>query len=165
MHNSHSTSTEIANRYSTVIFDLGDVLFTWSPSDPKSPLPAKTMREILRSVHWFEYEKGNLAEERAYYLVAQEFNLSAADVKKAFQAARDSLQSNPQLLELIRELREAGIAIYAMSNISAPDWDVLSTKATPEEWALFDHTFTSQVPFSNSGRRGTDTKFSQCGCP
>jgi len=107
------------------------------------------MSEILRSAHWFEYEKGNITEERAYSLVAQEFNLSAADVKQAFQAARDSLKSNPQLLGLIRELRKAGIAIYAMSNISAPDWDVLSMKATPEEWALFDHIFTSQVQFSN----------------
>jgi len=164
MHNPHNASTKIANRYSTVIFDLGDVLFTWSPSTPKSPLPAKTLREILRSVHWFEYEKGNLTEERAYSLVAQEFNLSAEDVKQAFQAARDSLQSNPQLLQLIRELREGGIAIYAMSNISAPDWDVLSTKASPEEWALFDHAFTSQVQPSNSGRRVANTNYSQCVC-
>ena len=164
MHTPRSTSTKIANRYSTVIFDLGDVLFTWSFSTPESLFPAKTMREILRSVHWFEYEKGNLTEERAYSLVAQEFNLSAADVKQAIQAARDSLQSNPQLLELIRELREAGIAIYAMSNISAPDWEVLSTKATPEEWALFDHTFTSQVQFLNSGRRVTNTTYLQCVC-
>jgi len=165
MYNTRITSTKIAHRYSTVIFDLGDVLFTWSPSTPNSPLPANKVREILRSVHWFEYEKGNLTEERAYSLVAQELDLPAADVKQAFQAARDSLQSNPQLLDLIRELRKAGIAIYAMSNISAPDWDVLSTKATPEEWALFDHTFTSQVKFSGSGRRVTNTKHSQCVCP
>jgi hypothetical protein len=44
------------------------------------------------------------------------------------------------MLEVIRELREAGLAIFAMSNISAPDWEVLTTKATVEEWALFDHT-------------------------
>jgi hypothetical protein len=47
------------------------------------------------------------------------------------------------LFELIRELREAGLSIYAMSNISAPDWKMLITKATAEQWALFDDTFTS----------------------
>jgi len=130
-------------RYTTAIFDLGDVLFTWSASTPKSPLPPKVLRNILRSFHWFEYEKGNLTEEQAYSMVAQEFSVAAADVKGAFEAARDSLQSNPKLLEVIRGLREAGLNIYAMSNISAPDWAVLSTKATPEDWALFDHTFTS----------------------
>lgn len=131
--------------YTAVIFDLGDVLFTWSPSTPKSPLPANVLRNILRCYHWFEYEKRNLGEQEVYGLVAQEFKVSAADVKAAFEAARDSLQSNPEMLEIIRELKRAGLVIYAMSNISAPDWEVLSTKATPEEWALFNHTFTSHV--------------------
>ena len=129
--------------YTAVIFDLGDVLFTWSPSTPRSPLPVKVLRNILRSFHWFEYEKGNLEEPEVYSLIAQEFNVAPADVENAFQSARDSLQSNSKMLEVIRELREAGLKIYAMSNISAPDWEVLTTKATAEEWALFDHTFTS----------------------
>ncbi|KAF9464282.1 HAD-like domain-containing protein [Collybia nuda] len=129
--------------YTAVIFDLGDVLFTWSPSTPKSPLPAKVLRNILRSHHWFEYEKNNLNEEEVYALVAQEFNITPADAKGAFEAARESLQSSPTMLRIIRELRDAGLIIYAMSNISAPDWEVLRTKATPEEWGLFDRVFTS----------------------
>jgi FMN phosphatase YigB (HAD superfamily) len=132
-----------SNRYTAVIFDLGDVLFTWSPYTPKSRLPAKVLRNILRSFHWFEYEKGNIEEAEVYSLVAQEFNVAATDVEIAFQAARDSLKSSPKMLEVIRELKEGGLAIYAMSNISAPDWEVLTTKATAEEWALFDRTFTS----------------------
>ena len=137
-----------SRHYTAVVFDLGDVLFTWSSSTPKSPLPSKTIKSILRSFHWFEYEKGNLTEEEAYSLVAEEFRVAAADVKAAFEAARDSLQSNPKLLDVIQELRESGLAIYAMSNISAPDWAVLSTKATPQEWALFDRVFTSYVSLS-----------------
>ena len=132
-----------SKQYTAVIFDLGDVLFTWAPSTPKSPLPSKVLRNILRSFHWFEYEKGNLEEHEVYTLVAHEFNASPSDVENALQAARDSLKSNPKLLEVIRELREAGLTIYAMSNISAPDWQMLTTKATVEEWALFDHIFTS----------------------
>lgn len=125
------------------MFDLGDVLFTWSPSTPKSPLPAKTLRDILRSFHWFEYEKGNLTEGQVYSLVAQEFNVTAASVESAFQSTRNSLRSNPKLLNAIRELKNFGLKVYAMSNISAPDWAVLLTKAPPEEWALFDQVFTS----------------------
>ncbi|PPQ66159.1 hypothetical protein CVT26_010882 [Gymnopilus dilepis] len=132
-----------SKRYTTVVFDLGDVLFTWSSSTPKSPLPGKILHSILRSVHWFEYEKGNISEDEAYSRVAKQFSVSAADVKAAFEAARDSLQSNPRMLDLIKELRESGLAVYAMSNISAPDWEVLSTKASPEQWALFDQVFTS----------------------
>ncbi|KAF8812869.1 HAD-like protein [Phlegmacium glaucopus] len=135
----------MSKRYTTVIFDLGDVLFTWSLSASKSILPAKTLGSILRSVHWFEYEKGNLTEDEVYSLVAQEFSVSAIDVKSTLEAARSTLQSDPKILEIIRELKESGLSVYAMSNISAPDWELLSAKATPEEWALFDYIFTSSA--------------------
>ena len=142
-HRGNAPCSTQSKRYTAVVFDFGDVLFTWSSSTKRSPLPAKTLKNILRSIHWFEYEKGNLTEEQAYSLVAQEFSVAVADVKVTLEAARDSLQSSPKILEVIRELREYGLAIYAMSNISAPDWGALSTKATPEEWALFDQIFIS----------------------
>ena len=144
-HRNNTRSLTRSKHYTTVVFDLGDVLFTWSASTPKSPLPSQTIKNILRSFHWFEYEKGNLTEDEVYSLVAKEFRVATADVKDAFDAARDSLQSNPKLLDVVQELRESGLAIYAMSNISAPDWAVLSTKATPKDWALFDRVFTSYV--------------------
>ena len=132
-----------SKHYTAVVFDFGNVLFTSSSSTKRSPLPAKTLKNILRSFHWFEYEKGNLTEEEAYSLVAQEFSVAVTDIKVTLEAARNSLQSSPKILEVIRELRACGLAIYAMSNISAPDWAALSTKATPEEWALFDQIFIS----------------------
>ena len=134
--------TATSKHYTAVIFDLGDVLFTWSLSSPQS-LPAKTLRDILCSEHWLEYEKGNLSEDETYSLVAQQFSVRAIDVKSSCEAARNTLQSNPKILEVIRELKESGLAVYAMSNISAPDWKVVSGKCTAEEWALFDHIFTS----------------------
>ena len=134
-----------ARLYSTLIFDLGDVLFTWALSIPNSPLGPKLIRKILRSSHWSEYEKGNLDEDEAYLLIGKELFVDPSAIKDACRAARDSLQSNKKMLEVIRELKEAGLSIFAMSNISAPDWQVLRTKATPAEWALFDHTFTSYV--------------------
>jgi FMN phosphatase YigB (HAD superfamily) len=131
-----------SRHYTTVIFDLGDVLFTWSLS-PSLSLPAKTLSSILRSVHWLEYEKGNLTEDEAYSLVAQKFSVPAVDIKSSLEAARNTLQINPKIIEVIRELKQSGLALYAMSNISAPDWEFVSTKCTAEEWALFDHIFTS----------------------
>ena len=136
-------SNSIASKhYTAVIFDLGDVLFTWSLSVP-TPLPAKTFGSILRSVHWLEYEKGNFTEDETYSLVAQQFSLSAVDVKNSVEAARKTLQINPKMLEFIRELKESGFAIYAMSNISAPDWEFLFATFAADEWALFDQIFTS----------------------
>ncbi|KAF8522002.1 HAD-like protein, partial [Gautieria morchelliformis] len=130
-------------RVTTVIFDLGDVLFMWSSFSPKSPLSPRTLKQILRSSTWFEYEKGNLTEKEAYSTVAREINISAGDVATAFKEARKSLRSDPTMLDLIRELKAAGRTVFAMSNISAPDRDVLVTKADPSEWAPFDQVFIS----------------------
>lgn len=126
-----------------VIFDLGDVLFTWSASGSPTSLPAKTLAKILRSVHWFEYEKGNLTEHEAYSLIAEQFSVSVIDIKRSFEAARSSLQSNPKMLKVARELKESGLAIYIMTNISAPDWQFVSAMCTPEEWGFVDRIFTS----------------------
>lgn len=126
-----------------IIFDLGDVLFTWSANASTSISP-KTLHRILRSSTWFEYEKGNLTEEEAYSLSAAEFSLDASEVSAAFHAARETLQSNSSMLALLHELKENnGIQLFAMSNISAPDWEVLRQKARPEDWALFERVFTS----------------------
>jgi FMN phosphatase YigB (HAD superfamily) len=135
-------SSITSKHYTAVIFDLGDVLFTWSLSSPQS-LPAKTLGSIFRSVHWMEYEKGNITQDEAYSLVAQKFSVPAVDVKRSIEDVRNTLQSNPKILKVVRELKESGLAVYAMSNISAPDWEFVSAKCTAEEWALFDHIFIS----------------------
>lgn len=128
-----------------VILDLGDVLFTWSANTGTS-ISAKTLHSILRSSNWFEYEKGNLGEEEAYGVVAAEFSLDPSEVGAAFRTARDSLQTNPSMVTLLHKLKEnSDIHLYAMSNISAPDWEVLRRKGCPEDWALFERVFTSAV--------------------
>ena len=62
-----------------VIFDLRGVLLTWSANTNTSISP-QSLRSILRSSTWFEYEKGNLCEEEAYGLAATEFSLGASEV-------------------------------------------------------------------------------------
>ena len=127
----------------TVIFDLGDVLFTWS-AEPKTTISPEILKKMLRSSTWFEYEKGLLKEDQVYEAIALEFSVPALEVARAIQGARDSLQRNPAVIDLIRHLKgKYGLKVYAMSNISAPDWSVLSKKATPEEWTLFDRVFIS----------------------
>ena len=112
-------------RYENIIFDLGDVLFTWS-AVTNPPVPPKMLKRILRSVSWFEYEKGNVSEQEAYDAAAAEFDLRVEDVRRAFGEARASLRSNKRLVALIRELKaQRGVRVFAMSNISVPDLEYL----------------------------------------
>ncbi|KLO09123.1 HAD-like protein [Schizopora paradoxa] len=126
-----------------LIFDLGDVLFTWS-ADTKTKVPPRTLRKIIGSATWFAYEKGDLEEDQVHHGVSMEFGFSPDEVSAALQGARESLQRNLQLIAFIKEIKATrSLKVFAMSNISAPDWAYLRDKALPEDWALFDRVFTS----------------------
>ncbi|KAK0461065.1 Haloacid dehalogenase-like hydrolase-domain-containing protein [Desarmillaria tabescens] len=129
--------------FDTIIFDIGDVLFSWS-SKTETSISSKTLRNILSSSTWMDYERGKVTEQDCYDRVGVEFSLDPAEIRKAFDQARDSLQSDNEMISLIRELKansRGRLRVFAMSNISLPDYDVLQTK--PADWSLFDRVFTS----------------------
>ncbi|RXW24997.1 hypothetical protein EST38_g879 [Candolleomyces aberdarensis] len=132
-----------STKYTSIIFDLGDVLFQWS-ADTKTSVSPKLLRSILSSPTWYEYERGRLSEQECYDRVGQDFDIVPSEIRKALDQARDSLVASHGLIQLIRELKEeskGALRVYAMSNISLPDWEVLKTK--PADWSIFDQIFTS----------------------
>ena len=138
-----------------VIFDLGDVLFTWSP-DTTTTIPAKMMRSIISSVIWMEYECGRIEQDACYQQVAERFSVPAAEVAEAFSQAQDSLRPNSTMISFIHKLKEASwgaVKVYAMSNVSKEDYAVLSTKLA--DWSVFNQVFTS----GHSGMRKPDLSF------
>lgn len=149
----HSLSKELAlldeltkmtsPRYKTLILDLGDVLFSWSATT-KTNISSKTMKLILSSPPWLEYECGRISQEECYERVAKRFSLQPSEVAEAFLQATDSLQSNDAMISLVQDLKKASngtLRVYAMSNISKPDYTVLAKK--PANWSVFDQVFTS----------------------
>ncbi|KAF8873328.1 hypothetical protein CPB84DRAFT_1967207 [Gymnopilus junonius] len=111
------SSTSWKPSYSTVVFDLIDVLFTWSPPTQEYLLPPKVLRSILPSVHWFEYEKAILSEDKVYASISAEFGVEVTDVKSTLQAARETLQKNNKMLVIDRQLKESG-GRFTLSQIS-----------------------------------------------
>ncbi|KAJ6593944.1 Haloacid dehalogenase-like hydrolase-domain-containing protein [Mycena capillaripes] len=129
--------------FNTIIFDIGDVLFSWS-SNTKTSISSKTLRKILACPTWFDYERGKLSEDDCYAKVGSDFSLPPEEIRQAFIQARESLQSNDDLISLVRELKEQSddtLRVFAMSNISLPDYEVLRTKKA--DWDIFDRIFTS----------------------
>lgn len=123
-----------------IIFDLGDVLFTWSPNTNTS-ISAGTLRKILSSSTWFEYECGHLKQDACYKQIAQEFSVEDSQVAEAFSQARESLQPENMVVTFLKHLRESALVkLYAMSNVAREDFAALSQKM---DWSLFDRVFTS----------------------
>ncbi|KAG1872508.1 HAD-like domain-containing protein [Suillus subalutaceus] len=131
------------SNYTTLIFDIGDVLFSWS-LQTKTSISPNVLRKILSSPTWIDYERGRISQAECYARVGGEFSVDPTEVGRAFQDARDSLQSNEELISVIRHLKarsDGMLHVFAMSNISAPDYEFLRTK--PVDWSLFDGIFTS----------------------
>jgi FMN phosphatase YigB (HAD superfamily) len=128
----------------TIIFDLGDVLFKWSASTTTSISP-KTLRRILNSSPtWFEYERGRISESDCYETIGREHSLDPEQLREALIQARASLCVDPDMVNLIHQIRARAdqITIVAMSNISGPDYEtVLETRG--QDLALFDRVFPS----------------------
>jgi HAD superfamily hydrolase (TIGR01509 family) len=123
-----------------VIFDLGDVLFTWS-ANTTTIIPARKLRDILTTPIWYSYERGEITRDACYELSARQFSLPLSEIAEAFAQARQSLQPNQTIVSFLRELRnDPVIQVYAMSNVGKEDFEELATKM---DWPLFDQVFTS----------------------
>jgi len=132
-----------SSTYTTLIFDIGDVLFSWS-AQTKTSISPKVLHNILSSSPWNDYERGRISQGECYSRVGREFSVEPTELSRAFQEARDLLQSNEDLILAIRHLKvhsKGTLKVFAMSNISAPDYEVLRAKSA--DWSLFDDIFTS----------------------
>ncbi|OKL55441.1 hypothetical protein UA08_09305 [Talaromyces atroroseus] len=140
--------------YNVIIFDLGDVLFTWSQHTDTKVSP-KVMRKIITMPAWFEYEKGLLTRDACYGQVGNELGLPASEIANAFEQARDSLREDRKMTAFISQLkaRKPNLLVYAMSNISREDYDFLRT--VEADWSVFDRVF----PSGYAGMRKPDVEF------
>ncbi|KAL2812696.1 hypothetical protein BJX63DRAFT_432398 [Aspergillus granulosus] len=140
-----------------LVLDLGDVLFNWEA--PKStPVPRRVLAHILHSDIWCEYERGHLTEASCYEALASRYGYDVVAITETFALARDSLQLDTTFKVFLHGLKaksNGALRVYAMSNISKPDYDILLSKATSEDWSLFDKVFLS----GHVGMRKPDLEF------
>jgi HAD superfamily hydrolase (TIGR01509 family) len=128
---------------SVLIFDFGDVLFSWSKKTSSSIAP-RTLKAILSSPTWQDFERAHISQHDCYERIGREFSVSPSQVKLAFDDARNSLRSNDEMISFLRELKSESkgqLKVYAMSNISHSDYEFL--KSIPTDWSLFDKVYTS----------------------
>ena len=142
-------------RYTNLVLDLGGVLFNYTSSfsAPISPYDFKTM---LESPTWFAYERGELTQQDCYASIAQNYGVSTADVAETVRLAASTLKLNEELVAFVKDLKEASggmLRVFAMSNVSAPDEELL--RKPLDGWEIFDEIYTS----ARSGARKPETAF------
>jgi HAD superfamily hydrolase (TIGR01509 family) len=113
-----------SSQYKAIIFDLGNVLFTWDAPKDTAIVPGQ-FKKMLTSPTWSEYERGKLSEESCYESLAEQLRVDSSEIARSVKQAQQSLITDAAIVSLISEIRAltGHIAIYAMSNLcsSAPD--------------------------------------------
>ncbi|KAI0941659.1 hypothetical protein AcW1_003486 [Taiwanofungus camphoratus] len=125
--------------YSTLVLDLGDVLFSW-PSRIKTSIDARTLKNILLSTTRFDDERGRISQAECYERVA------ASEIADVFRQARECMESNDEMIALLDDLKSRcneQLHVYAISNISIPNYEYILTK--PVDWSNFDKVFPSSL--------------------
>ncbi|KAJ8482994.1 hypothetical protein ONZ51_g4991 [Trametes cubensis] len=126
------------------IFNVGD-LFRWSARlGAAVPLSPKTMQRMMRTLSFFDYEKGMLTQDEFYESVGSQLAVPASHVANSFEVTRESVAIDERLLSLIRHLKTIpSVRVYAVSNMSVSDWATLRDRVDETVWDLFNATLIS----------------------
>lgn len=117
---------------------------------------------MLHSPTWALYECARISQEECYRTLGEQYSISQSEIAVALQDACDSLVANDEFIEFILTLKEEAtepLRVYAMSNISQPDYEELRRK--PARWDVFDEVFTSAA----AGMRKPNIGFFKVSCP
>ncbi|MCJ1385908.1 hypothetical protein MMC17_009032 [Xylographa soralifera] len=139
--------------YTTLILDLGDVLFHWSPVT-QTAVSAKNLKKMISSTIWSEYERGYFSEERCCEKLGHAFNNSVGEIRKAMEVVRSSFRLDQSMYSAVCDLKRAcNLQVIVMSNMSVPDYALVRT-LFPDQ-TVFDEVFISGV----IGMRKPDERF------
>ncbi|KAJ5613718.1 hypothetical protein N7528_007372 [Penicillium herquei] len=138
-----------------LICDLGNVVCDWTPPSNLCISP-KTLKLIMSSELWFDYERGRLSREECYNLVTERFNLSLEVMETTMAQARQTLQVNQPVLQLLQQIKDthSGLKIYGMTNTPQGEQEALD-HLIKDRLFVFDHIYIS----GEAGMRKPDISF------
>lgn len=107
-----------------ILFDLGNVVINWDTQSVVETLALPTeqeqllKRELFDHSDWGDLDHGLATEPEVVERVCRRTHFSANTVNDALHAARTSLTPISESVDLLRELKDAGLPIYCLSNMS-----------------------------------------------
>lgn len=117
-----------------VLFDLGNVVINWDTQSVVETLALPTAqeqllkRELFDHSDWLDLDRGLATEPEVVERVCQRTNFSANTVNDALHAARTSLTPISESVDLLHELKDAGLPIYCLSNMSIETYQHIKDK-------------------------------------
>lgn len=107
-----------------VIFDLGAVLIEWNPEKIVKKftndilLQQRILAELYCHQDWLDFDCAKLTEKEIEARTADRLDLSAEETKELFLYTKESLVLIPEMLEVLKNVKDKKLNAYCLSNIS-----------------------------------------------
>ncbi|MBX2884026.1 MAG: HAD family phosphatase [Granulosicoccus sp.] len=128
------------------LWDLGNVVVRWEPEEILQKLNYTAEQtdyvrsELLGHPDWLALDRGTTTEAVVAERLVDESGLSMDQALRCFDVVRESLTDLPQSIELLHQMKRAGISQYVLSNMSAVNADYLRRR---DYFGLFDGVMIS----------------------
>ena len=131
-----------------LILDLGNVVLDWDPAGFIHRLPFETAtrraiaREIFDHSDWLAMDGGLKTETELIERITLTTDLAESQLRAALLAARHALVEIPETIVLMRELKQRGVPMYCLSNMSVENYEFIRRR---EFFSLFDGIVISGI--------------------
>lgn len=141
-----------------IIFDLGNVLISFRPSDyfdkKKYPenIKVKILSDIFRSKEWGMLDNGDISTEEGIEAIALKSSLKKEEIAHIFNLRTELMFPLDKNVKLLPELRKQGFNLYFLSNFPIDIFE--NIKAGYYFFKYFDGgVISSEVKFSKPDSR------------
>lgn len=137
----HEKSGMIRN----VVFDLGNVLISFQPSEfldnlrYQDPLKQTILTDIFGSRHWLALDNGDLTTAEAIEGVISESSLEKDLVLEIFKRRGEILIPITSNLKLLPELKKKGLRLFYLSNFPLDLWKDVRNGSKLYNYDFFKH--------------------------
>lgn len=132
-----------------IIFDLGAVIFDWSPKSivenftQDVKLQQRIQDELFFHQNWLDFDCGRVTEKQAIVIAAKQLEISNQEALRLFDSIKKSLVVLPKTEQILRVAKEKKFKVYCLSNISPEFFNHLVSQH--DLFELFDGVVTSGV--------------------
>ena len=131
-----------------IVFDVGNVIVKWSPLDIVSATfdveeeaAQKLAQDIFSHQIWLDLNKGRHSESEAKLAYQTQLQLSVPETDRLFDNVKASLSLLEGTEDMMKELKESGYGIYALTDNVHEIVAFLKNKYS--FWSLFDNAIVS----------------------
>ncbi|KAJ5606271.1 HAD-like protein [Penicillium lagena] len=130
----------------TILVDLGGI-FMHAPTDRTLVTGDSTisLRRLMLSSIWMDYESGKLSEEDCFARLASEHHIEASELAAMISDLRQTITYDENTAAVFKNIKQSKIRIFLVTNISHEDYAALQSLWSHAFWSIFDGVFTSSA--------------------